>query len=135
METVKQKAPILIESIIPSQMEIRMRMEMNYGSASKLVQGIIAPCAEEAERIICDLVTTNTMKLPVSITSQRHTSTRHLTRKRLTGYVCPRCKYSQIRLDAKYCPGCGKPIEWHDQSPAKKSIKKYQPQKIRTSQN
>jgi DNA-binding transcriptional regulator YiaG len=130
MNTIRPQMPMLIESIIPSQSEIRMRMEINYGKASKLVQAVIAPCAEEAERILCELYTTKSMKIPVTIHSLLHKGSRHSAKKRISGYQCPKCKYNQIRIDAIYCPGCGKPIEWEHKQYIRKDIKKFQPQKI-----
>lgn len=111
--TIGQPKKLIIDSPIPSQQEIRHRMERNFGRASMLVKSILSPCAEEAERILLDVVTSNSLKKPVRITMVKHQSSRHLNRKRKSGYACPSCRQENINLNSHYCPGCGKPIEWY----------------------
>ena len=111
-ETVKPRKPYQVSSPIPSQSEIRERMLRLYSNKSKLLESIISPCAEEAERILCDLLTSSVEPHPVVVMAVRHTGSRHLFRMRETGYKCPKCNYEHLRYNSNYCPGCGKPIEW-----------------------
>jgi hypothetical protein len=110
MDTIKPQKPILINSPIPSQLEILRRMQHNYGTSSLLFDSIISPCAEEAERIICELFLPNSERPPVTI--KAFTYPGRIERKKKTGYSCPKCQYSSIRLNANFCPGCGKPLKW-----------------------
>jgi hypothetical protein len=103
MDTIKPQKPILINSPIPSQLEILRRMQHNYGTSSLLFDSILSPCAEEAERIICELFLPNSEKPPVTIKAFG---------KKKTWYCCPKCHYPSIGLNANYCPGCGKPLKW-----------------------
>jgi hypothetical protein len=85
-------------------------MQHNYGTSSLLFDSILSPCAEEAERIICELFLPNSERPKVTI--KAFTYPGRIERKKKTGYGCPKCHYSSIRLNANFCPGCGKPLKW-----------------------
>ncbi len=109
--TVGKQKKYLRDSPVPTQTEIRERMGKRFGQASHLVQDIIHPCAEETERIIIEMIlpalAPNAKQRRVVINYLKNT-----WRVKLTGYHCPSCQYHQIRTDHKFCPGCGKPIQW-----------------------
>jgi hypothetical protein len=101
-ETVGRPKRILRPDVIPSQTEIRERMAKRFGTVWPLLNNFLAPCAEEAERLLCELLkreqVTTGVKRKGFRPDQRH--------------YCPSCQTNSIYSSHNYCPKCGALIKW-----------------------
>lgn len=117
---IEKRLPV--ESPLPTQGEIKARMDRLFGPMAKTLRPVINPCAEETERIICQLLRTadaSESKSKVIIYYRYYTS--NSGQKKSKGYKCE-CGFDKIHSDHKYCPNCARRIDWR--TPAGK-FRKY----------
>jgi Zn-dependent M16 (insulinase) family peptidase len=112
-DTIKQKKPVLLPSIVPSRSYIQKRMAKRFGVMAQLevMQAVTEACAEEAEKIFFEIL--NELKQAplqtASISVKKH---RTSSRYKINDYVCPVCQSEDVRLYVNFCSSCGTPIEW-----------------------
>jgi hypothetical protein len=100
METVKPQRQLIRPGLVPSQTLIRDRMMKRFGEMKFLTLSVISPCAEEAERMMCEML------------EERSVGVKRKGFKDSERHYCPSCQTQNIYQTYHYCPKCGAQIKW-----------------------
>lgn len=106
-EYIEERLPI--ESPLPTQKEIRDRFKKLFGGMAPPLSPVINTCAEETERIICQLLRYESKSKSIIYYRYYKNTPGAMQRK---GYVCVECGFDKVHTDHKYCPNCARQIEW-----------------------
>jgi hypothetical protein len=104
------EARLPIKSPLPTTLDILYRFQSRYSKSIRDPLGpVLYTCAEETERLICELLFSTHHQRPARITKAVGSNSTHV---RISGYRCPKCGGGSVRYPFKHCPDCGRPVEW-----------------------
>lgn len=108
-----------LNSPVPTVAQIRAAMAARYqlhAADDKIMSPIFQSCAEVAEKILCNILSTDTVFVPRNQMPIRYRYTKrnskNIGNRRMTGYVCPQCQHKHVRKDDRYCGACGIELVW-----------------------
>jgi hypothetical protein len=102
-----------ISPIVPTCAEIADAFRGKYPSVIGL-DPIFQACAEEAERLMLEVVTPVLQAEKVyHIRLVSHRGPTNQSNYKVAGYTCPKCKAFDLRSDQRYCHHCGVRVEFY----------------------
>ncbi len=101
--TVKEQIPLLRQSQVPTPDQIREKLYYLFPHTSRLLKSILDACAEETERMCCEVNGMENNENTVSIIKYE---------TKLFNYRCNACYFMSVQKNYFYCPKCGTKIKW-----------------------